>query len=87
MATSILRKRARADQLVLHAIITETGIGRSSHTMAIEPGSSLEGGTVDEFPTCYVEETLFVEEFVTTPEPQAMASDLQDGSSPKDETA
>jgi hypothetical protein len=54
--------------------------------MAIEPGSNLEGGTADEFPTCYVEETSFVEEFVTTPEPQAMASELQDGSSPKDET-
>jgi hypothetical protein len=41
MATSILRKRARANQLVLHAIIAETGTERSSHTMAVEPGSSL----------------------------------------------
>jgi hypothetical protein len=87
MATSILRKRARADQLALHAIIAETGTERSSHTMAIEPGSSLEGGVADEFPTCYVEETSYLEELVTTLEPQAMAPDLQDGSGPKDETA
>jgi hypothetical protein len=86
MATSILRKRARADQLALHAIIAETGTERSSQTMAIEPGSRLEGGAADEFPTCYVEETSFVEEFVTTPEPQAMAPDSQVGSGPKDET-
>ena len=86
MATSILRKRAHADQLALHAIIVETGTERSNHTMAIEPGSSLEGGTMDEFPTYYVEETSFVEEFVTTPEPQAMALDSRVGSSPKDET-
>ena len=76
MATSILQKRARVDQLALHAIIAETGRERSSHTMAIEPGSSLEGGVIDEFPTCYVEETPFLEELVTTLEPQAMVSDL-----------
>jgi hypothetical protein len=86
MATSILQKRARANQLALHAIIAETGTERSSQTMEIELGNKLEGGTADEFPTCYVEETSFVEEFVTTLEPQAMAPDSQDGSGPKDET-
>jgi hypothetical protein len=83
METSILQKRACTDQLALHAIIVETGTERSSHTMAIEPGSSLEGDTVDKFPTCYVEETSYLEELVSTLEPQAMASDLQDGSGPK----
>jgi hypothetical protein len=86
MATSILRKRARADQLALHAIIAETGAERSSETMAIEPGNRLEDGVADEFPTCYVEEIPFMEELVTTPEPQAMAPNSQDGSGPKDET-
>ena len=71
--------------MALHAIIVEPGTERSIHTMAIEPGSRLEGGTVDEFPTYYVEETSFVEEFVTTPEPQAMAPDCQVGSGSKDE--
>jgi hypothetical protein len=67
MATSILRQRARADQLALHAIIAEPGTERSIHTMAIEPGSSLEGGAADEFPTCYVDETSYLEEFSDHP--------------------
>jgi hypothetical protein len=75
MVTSILRKRARADQFALHAIIVEPGTERSIHTMAIEPGSSPEGGVVDEFPTCYVEETSYLEDLVTTLEAQAMAPD------------
>ena len=85
MATSILWQRARADQLALHAIIAEPGTERSIHARAIEPGSNLEGGVADEFPTCYVDETSYLEEFVTTLEPQAMASDLQASSGPKDQ--
>jgi hypothetical protein len=87
MVTSILRQRERADQLTLHAIITEPGIERSIHTMEIEPGSSMEGGAVDEFPTCYVDEMPYLEDLVTTLEPQAMVPDIQAGSGPKDEPA
>jgi riboflavin biosynthesis pyrimidine reductase len=65
MAISILRQRARADQLALHAIIAGPGTKRSIHTMAIEPRSSLEGGTADEFPTCYVDETSYLEDLAT----------------------
>jgi hypothetical protein len=85
MATSILQQRAHADHLALRAIIAEPGTERSIHARAIEPGSSLEGGVADEFPTCYVDETPYLEEFVTTLEPQAMAPDLQAGSGPKDQ--
>jgi hypothetical protein len=83
LATSILRKKARVDQFGLHAIIAETGVVRSSETMAIEPGNRLEDGSVDAFPTCYVEETPFMEELATTLEPQAMVTNYQDGSGPK----
>jgi hypothetical protein len=87
MATSILRKRAHANQLDLHAIIAEMGAVRSSETMAIEPGNRMEDGVMGVFPTCYVEEIPFMEELATTPEPQAMATNSQDGSAPKDELA
>jgi hypothetical protein len=55
--------------------------------MAIEPGNRLEDGAADAFPTCYVEEIPFMEELATTPEPQAMAANSQDGSGPKNELA
>ena len=87
MATSILRQRARADRLALHAIIVEPGIEHSTHTLAIEPGSCLKGGVVDEFPTCYVEETPCLEDFTTTLEPQATEPETQAGSSLKGEHA
>jgi hypothetical protein len=38
MVTSILRKKARAKKLALHAIIAETGAGCSSEATAIKPG-------------------------------------------------
>jgi hypothetical protein len=87
MATSILRQRARADRLALHATIVEPGIERSMHTLAIEPGSCLKGGAVDEFPTCYVEETPCPEDFATTLEPQATEPETQAGSGLKGEPA
>jgi hypothetical protein len=85
MVTSILQQRERVDHLALRTIILEPGTERSIHARAIEPGSSLEGSVADEFPTCYVDETPYLEEFVTTLEPQAMAPDLQAGSGPKDQ--
>jgi hypothetical protein len=87
MATSILRQRARADQLALHAIIAEPGTERSMHTMAIEPGSCLKEGVADEFPTCYVDETSYLEDLATTLEPQATVPEIQAGSGPKGEPA
>jgi hypothetical protein len=65
MATSILRQRASVDRLALHATITEPVIEHSTHTLVIEPGSCLKGGATDEFPTCYVKETLCLEDFAT----------------------
>jgi hypothetical protein len=38
MATSILRKKARAEKLALHAIIAETGARCSSEATTIKPG-------------------------------------------------
>jgi hypothetical protein len=73
--------------LALHAIIAETGAVCSSETIAIEPGNRPEDGVVDAFPTCYVEEIPFMEELATTPEPQAMAANYQDGSGLKIELA
>jgi hypothetical protein len=87
MATSILRQRARADQLALHAIIVEPGIERSTRTMAIEPESCMKEGVEDEFPTCYVEETSYLEDLATTLEPQATVPKIQTGSGPKGEQA
>jgi hypothetical protein len=82
LATSILRKKARADQLALHAIIAETGAGCSSETTTIQSEIRPEDGVADAFPTCYVEEIPFME-LATTPEPQAMETNHQDGSGPK----
>jgi hypothetical protein len=83
LVTSILRKKAQADQLALHAIIAETGVGCSSDTTTIQSKNRLEDGVVDAFPSCYVEEISFMEELATTPEPQAMETNHQDGSGPK----
>jgi hypothetical protein len=83
MATSILRKKARAEQLALHAIIVETGAGCSSETMEIKPRDRQEDGVADAFPNCYMEEISFMENLVNTPEPQAMEVKHQDGSGPK----
>jgi hypothetical protein len=83
MATSILRKKARAEKLALHAIIAETGAGCSSETTTIKPGDRQEDGVADAFPTCYVEEIPFMEDLTTTPEPQAMEATHRDGSGPK----
>jgi hypothetical protein len=83
MATSILRKKARAEQLDLHAIIAETGTGCSRETTTIKPGDRQEDGVADAFPTCYMEEIMFMEDLATTLEPQAMEANYQDGSSPK----
>jgi hypothetical protein len=79
MATSILQKKPRAEQLAMHAIIAETGAGCSSETTTIKPGDSQE----DVFPTYYVEEISFMEDLATTPEPQAVEAKHQDGSGPK----
>jgi hypothetical protein len=83
MATSILRKKARAEQLALHAIIAETGAGCSSETTTIKPGDRQEDGVADAFPTCYVEEIPFMEDLATTPEPQAMEAKLPGWKRPK----
>ena len=76
MATSILQYRARDDRLALHATIAELVTERSMHTLAIELGICLKGGTGDEFPTCYVEETSYLEDLVTTLEPQATVPEI-----------
>ena len=69
LATSILRKKAQAEQLALHAIIAETGAGCSSETTTIKSENRPEDGVVNAFPTCYVEEISFMEELETAPEP------------------
>jgi hypothetical protein len=66
MATSILRKKARAEKLALLAIIAETGAGCSSEATTIKPGDRQEDGAEDAFPTCYVEEDPFMEDLSTT---------------------
>jgi hypothetical protein len=91
MATSILRQRARANRLALHATIVKPVIERSTHTLAIEPvaqaGSCLKGGSEEEFPIFYVEETPCPEDFATTLEPQATEPETQAGSALKGEPA
>ena len=82
MATSILQKKAQANQFSLHAIIAETGAGCSSETTVIQSENRSEDGVGDAFPTCYVEEIPFMD-LETTPEPQAMQTNHQDGSGPK----
>jgi hypothetical protein len=71
--------------LALHVIIAKPRIERSTHTLAIQPGSCLKGGAADEFPTCYVEETPYLEDLVTTLEPQATVPEIQAGSGLKGE--
>jgi hypothetical protein len=82
LVTSILRKKARADQLALHTIIAETGAGCSSETTTIQSEIRPVEGVADAFPTCYVEEVPFMD-LETTLEPQAMEMFHQDGSGPK----
>jgi hypothetical protein len=83
MATSILRKKARAEKLALLAIIAETGAGCSSEATTIKPGDRQEDGAEDAFPTCYVEEDPFMEDLSTTQEPRAMEATHRDESGPK----
>jgi hypothetical protein len=83
MATSILRKKARAEKLALHAIIAEIGAECSSETTTINLGDRQEDGVADAFPTYYVEEIPFMEDLTTTLEPQAMEEKHRDGSGPK----
>lgn len=71
--------------MALHANIVEPVIESSMHTLAIEPGSCLEGGVVDEFTTCYVEEIPCLKDFATTLEPRATEPENQDGSGLKGE--
>jgi hypothetical protein len=90
-ATSILRQRARADRMALHATIAEPATERSAHTPAIEPelqaGSCLKGVSEEEFPIFYVEEIPCPEDIATTPEPQATEPETQAGSGLKGEPA
>jgi hypothetical protein len=83
MATSILRKKARAKKLALLAIIAETGADCSSEATTIKPGDRQEDGAEDMFPTCYVEEDPFMEDLSTTQEPRAMGATHWDESGPK----
>jgi hypothetical protein len=82
MATSILRKKARAEKLALLATIVEMGAGCSSEATTIKPGDRQEAGAEDAFPTCYVEEYPFMEDLSTAQEPRAIEATHRDGSRP-----
>jgi hypothetical protein len=62
LATSILRKKARAEKLALLATIAEPGAGCSRDVKANTPGDRQEAGTEEEFPPCIVVEDPFMED-------------------------
>jgi hypothetical protein len=72
LATSILRKKARAEKLALLATIAESGAGCSRDATTITPGDRQEAGTEDEFPTCFVVEDPFMEDLSIAEKPRAI---------------
>jgi hypothetical protein len=56
MATSILRKKNRAERRARLAIITEPGVGSSQHVKENESEVLQKGGPEEEFPPCIVVE-------------------------------
>jgi hypothetical protein len=72
LATSILRKKARAEKLALLATIAESGAGCSQDATAITPGDREEAATEDEFPTCIVVEDSFMEDLSIAEKPRAI---------------
>jgi hypothetical protein len=56
LATSILRQRARAEQIKRLTTIAEPSVGCSSESRGMAPGVLQNAGSTEEFPPCIVEE-------------------------------
>jgi hypothetical protein len=79
LATSILRKKARAEKLALLATIAESGAGCSREATTIKPGDRQEAETEAAFPTCFVEEDPFMEDLSIEEEPRAIETTNREG--------
>lgn len=62
LATSILRKKARAEKLALLANIAEPGAGYSRDVKTNTPEDRQDAGNEEEFPPCVVVEEPFMED-------------------------
>ena len=78
LATSILRKKARANKLALLATIAETGAGCSRDVNANTPGHWQEASTEEEFPPCIVVEVSFMEDLSIAEKTRATAATHRD---------
>jgi hypothetical protein len=77
MATSMLRKKARAEKLALLATIAETGAGCNKADKARK-----EDGTEDMYPACIVEEDPNLEDLSTVEVPHATVMTCREESKP-----
>jgi hypothetical protein len=62
MATSIFRKKARAERMARLSTIVEPGVGCSRDVKGNAPGALQKAGTEEEFPPCIVVENLSLED-------------------------
>jgi hypothetical protein len=72
LASSILRKKARAERRALLDTIAEPGVGCSRKDKAFKPSDKKEAETEDVFPTCVVEEDPFMGDLPSVEKPRAM---------------
>jgi hypothetical protein len=79
LATSILRKKARAERMALLATIAEPGAGCSREDTTIKPGDKQEAETEAVFPTCVVEEDPFMGDLLIDEKPRAMETTSREG--------
>jgi hypothetical protein len=77
MATSMLRRKARAEKVALLATIVETGAGCSKVDTARK-----EDGTEDMYPACIVEEDPNLEDLSTVEVPRATVTTCRKESKP-----
>jgi hypothetical protein len=79
LASSILRKKARAERRALLDTIAEPGVGCSREDMTFKPSDKKEAETEDMFPTCVVEEDLSIGDLPSVEKPRAMETTSREG--------
>jgi hypothetical protein len=82
LATSILRKKARAEKRALLATIAEPGAGCSRDVKTNTPEDRQDAGTEEEFPPCVVVEDPFMEDLTIVEKTRATEATHQEKRTP-----
>jgi hypothetical protein len=82
LATSIIRKKARAEKRALLATIAEPGAGCSRDAKTNTPEDGQDAGTEEEFPPCVVVEDPFMEDLTMVEKNRATEATLQETRTP-----